>query len=112
MSKIAVVFLEGWLLSSQSEQLKKLSRSSDWLEKANHPKKPLLFWTWNRLLACLHDQSKSGFFGGPAFFQSFLKPSQIALIGWINVGPPKSHFSIDHVNRLYIYRSEILFFRW
>jgi len=44
------------------------------------------------LLACLHDQSKSGFFGGPAFFQpirGFLKTFQIALIGWINAGPPK-----------------------
>jgi len=25
---------------------------------------------------------------------------QIALIGWIKAGPPKSHFCFDHVNRL------------
>jgi len=38
------------------------------------------------LLACLHDQNKSGFF--PAY-QSFLKVFQIALIGWVKVGTPK-----------------------
>jgi len=43
------------------------------------------------LLACLHDQNKSGFFGGPAFIQpireilNFVK----ALIGWKKTGPPK-----------------------
>jgi len=36
-------------------------------------------------LACLHDQHKSGFFGGPAFIQSFQK----ALIGWKKAGLPK-----------------------
>jgi len=43
------------------------------------------------LLACLHDQNKSGFFGGPAFFQPFRAfwKLQIALIGWIKVGPLK-----------------------
>jgi len=43
------------------------------------------------LLACLHDQNKSGVFGGTAFFQpqSFLKTFQIALIGWVKAGPPK-----------------------
>jgi len=54
------------------------------------------------LLACLHDQNKSGFFGGPAFFpanQRFLKTLQIALIGWIKTGPSKK--PLDHVNRLY-----------
>jgi len=35
-------FLEGRLLSSQSEQSEKLSKSPDWLEKAGPPKKPLL----------------------------------------------------------------------
>jgi len=47
----------------------------------------------NVILACLHDQNKSGFFGGPAFFQPiraiFLETFQIALIGWIKAGPPK-----------------------
>jgi len=44
------------------------------------------------LLACLHDQSKPGFFRGPVFFQpirAFWKTFQIALIGWIKAGPPK-----------------------
>jgi len=31
-----------------------------------------------------------------------LKTFQIALIGWIKAGPPKSYFSFDHVNRLNI----------
>jgi len=33
MIKTKVAFLEGRLLSSQSEQLKKYSKSSNWLEK-------------------------------------------------------------------------------
>jgi len=40
----------------------KTSKNSDWLEKLGPPNKPLL--------AFLYDQNKSGFFGGPAFFQS------------------------------------------
>jgi len=48
-----VAFLEGWLLSSQSEQSEKFSKSSDWLKsfqnaligwkKAGPPKRQLLF---------------------------------------------------------------------
>jgi len=34
MIKTKVAFLEGQLLSSQSEQFKKFSKSSDWLEKS------------------------------------------------------------------------------
>jgi len=36
-------FLEGQLLSSQSEQFIKYSNSSDWLEKSWPSKTPLLF---------------------------------------------------------------------
>jgi len=43
MIKTKVAFVEGRLLSSQSEQLKKYSKSSDWLEKTGILKKPLLF---------------------------------------------------------------------
>jgi len=43
MIKTKVAFLEGRLLTSQSEQFKKFSISSDWLEKAGHPKKLLFF---------------------------------------------------------------------
>jgi len=42
------------------------------------------------VLAGLHDQNKSGFFGGPAFFQpikAFLKLQNVR-IGWIKSGPP------------------------
>jgi len=39
MNKTKVAFLESRLLSSQSEQSKKFSKSSDWLEKAGPPKK-------------------------------------------------------------------------
>jgi len=35
MIKTKVDFLEGWLLSSQSEQSKRFSKSSDWLEKSH-----------------------------------------------------------------------------
>jgi len=41
-----VAFLEGRLLSNQSERFKKPSKSFDWLEKAGLPKAPLLFWTY------------------------------------------------------------------
>jgi len=35
MIKTKVTFLEGRLSSNQSEQLKKYSKSSDWLEKSH-----------------------------------------------------------------------------
>jgi len=37
--------LEGQILSSQSEQFKKLLKSLDWLDKNRPSKKPLLLWT-------------------------------------------------------------------
>jgi len=43
MIKTKVAFLEGRLLSCQSEQFKKYSKSFHWLKKAGPPKKPLLF---------------------------------------------------------------------
>jgi len=43
MIKTKMAFLEGWLLSIQSEQSEKFSKSSNRLEKAGPPKKPLLF---------------------------------------------------------------------
>jgi len=43
MIKTKVAFLEGRLLSSQSKQFEKFSKSFDWLKKAGPPKKPLLF---------------------------------------------------------------------
>jgi len=49
-----------------------------------------------RQTACLHDQNKSGIFGGPAFFQpirAFWILFQFALIGWIKAGPPKRPLS-------------------
>jgi len=36
-------FLEDWLLSSQSEQYKKLSKSSYWLEKSRPSEEATLF---------------------------------------------------------------------
>jgi len=45
MIKTKVAILEGRLLSSQSEQYENFWKSSDWLEKAGPPKKPLLFWS-------------------------------------------------------------------
>jgi len=43
-------------------------------------------------LVCLHDQNKSGFFGGPAFFppiKEFLENFKILWFGWKKAGPPK-----------------------
>jgi len=39
MIKTKAAFLEGRLLSSQSEQFKKHSKSSDWMEKSRPSKK-------------------------------------------------------------------------
>jgi len=39
MIKTKVVFVEGRLLSSHSEQFKKYSKRSDWLEKSRPSKK-------------------------------------------------------------------------
>jgi len=39
INKTKVDFLEGQLLSSQSEPFEKLSKSSDWLEKSRSSKK-------------------------------------------------------------------------
>jgi len=43
MIKTKVAFLEGRLLSSQSEQFEKFSKSYDWLEKSRPSKKAALF---------------------------------------------------------------------
>jgi len=43
MIKTKVAFLEGRLLSSQSEQFEKFSKRPDWLEKTSPSKKLLLF---------------------------------------------------------------------
>jgi len=43
MIETKVTFLEGWLLSSQSKQSEKFSKSLEWLKKVGPPKKPLLF---------------------------------------------------------------------
>jgi len=38
MIKTKVAFLHGWLLTSQSDQFKNYSKSSDWLEKSQPSK--------------------------------------------------------------------------
>jgi len=43
MIKTKVNFSKGRLLSSQSEQSEKFSKSPDWLEKSRHSKKATLF---------------------------------------------------------------------
>jgi len=43
MIKTKVAFLEGRLLSSQSEQFVKYSKTSDWLEKSRPSKKASTF---------------------------------------------------------------------
>jgi len=56
MIKTKVAFLEGRLLFNQSEQFKKFSKSSDWLEKAGPPKSHFCFDHVNRLIEteCTH----------------------------------------------------------
>jgi len=49
MIKTKVAFLEGWLLSGQSEQSEKLSKSSNLLEKGR-PSKKATFDHVNRLI--------------------------------------------------------------
>jgi len=49
MIKTKVAFLEGRLLSNQSKQFKKYTKSSDWLEKSRPFKKSSCFDYVNRL---------------------------------------------------------------
>jgi len=50
MIKIKAAFLEGRLLSSQSEQYDKFLKSPNWLEKAGPPKSHICFDHVNRLI--------------------------------------------------------------
>jgi len=45
MIKTKVAFLKGRLLSSQSEQSEKFSKSSDWLEKSRLSKTDTFVWS-------------------------------------------------------------------
>jgi len=59
----------------------------------------------NPLLVCLHNQNKSGFFGGPAFFQPIRHFESFSNYSdWLDKSRPskKIHFYFDHVNRLYM----------
>jgi len=59
---------------------------------------------FSRLLACLHDQNKSGFYGGPAFIRPIRAIWKVIKKHWLAGKRPtlqKSHFCFDHVNRLY-----------
>jgi len=49
-------------------------------------------------------KAKVAFLEGRLFFSQSepFETFQIALIGWIKAGSPKSHFCFDHVNRLYL----------
>jgi len=52
------------------------------------------------LVACLHDQNKSGFFGGPAFIQPFRAIWNVFKKPWLagkKLDLQKSHFCFDHV---------------
>jgi len=55
-------------------------------------------------LACLHDQNKSGFFGGPAFIQPIRAICNVFKKTWLAEKKPalqkKKHFCFDHVKRL------------
>jgi len=99
MIKTKVAFLEGWLLSNQSEQSEKFSKNSDWLEKSRPSKKPLLFWSCKQANSqSVQISKKEVFYGGPVFssqsevFETFLNRSD-----WLDKSWPfkKSHFFLD-----------------
>jgi len=51
-------------------------------------------------IACLHDQNKSGFYGGPAFIQPIRAIWKVFKKSWLARKKPalqKSHFCYDHV---------------
>jgi len=52
MIKTKMAFLAGRSLFSQSEQFKKYSKSSDWLEKSWLSKKTLSFWLCKQANIC------------------------------------------------------------
>jgi len=60
-------------------------------------------------LTSLHDQNNSGFFGGPAFIQPIRTIWKVFKKPWLAGKKPalkKSHFCVDHVNRLTVYWGE------
>jgi len=63
------------------------------------------------LLACLHDQNKSGFFEGPAFIQLMRAICKVFKKLWLAGKKPalqKSHFCFDRVNRPYVIAKLVL----
>jgi len=58
-------FWRAGLFPAQQKKTKKFSKSSDWLENAGPPKKPLLFWSWPGSVYMIKTKVA---FGGPAFF--------------------------------------------
>jgi len=60
MINTKVAFMEGRLLSGQSEQFEKLSKSSGW-KKAGPPKKTLLFWSCKQANSNLANIMNSNF---------------------------------------------------
>jgi len=62
------------------------------------------FCSVNIHLACLHDQNKSGFFGGLALSSQLEQSEKFSKTpDWLEkAGPLKNHFYVDHVNRQYI----------
>jgi len=50
-----------------------VEKRKNWLEKSLDRKPASIEVILARLLACLHDQNKTGFFGGPALFMQPIK---------------------------------------
>jgi len=77
-------FLEGRLLSSQSEQSKKFLKSSDSLEKSRPSKKPPLFWSCKQVInAVSHIEAKhSTHCGGPAWRNTCKQSSFCVEVVW------------------------------
>jgi len=73
-------------------------------------------------LACLNDQNKSGFFGGPAFIQPIRAIEKVLKKLWLVGKKPalqKSHFCFDHVTQaICVFQSRwgstlfLLFWTW
>jgi len=104
-NRILVYRLRGELRGEASISDCEASTDCDWIPSLGLA---LAYWVnfINNLvkyLACLHDQNKSGFFGGLAFIQSIRaiwKVFKKLWFGWKKPALQKSHFCFDHVNRL------------
>jgi len=81
------------ILMQDSREIQRMTRSH----------LPLSLRNGDSKIACLHDQNKSGFYGGSAFIQPIRAMRKVFIKPWLARKKPalqKSHFCFDNVNRL------------